>query len=114
MADWGMRPDGTPKGTGYFGPIKHPNGRDVSTELSADSSDVLGGKLFPLLVPTLTREEIDYLISGKQPTTAIFHKAASFAKDRAKKGFPLFAAEGEIFKLPDLTPPTPWADILAK
>ena len=111
MADYGKRPDGTPKGIGFFGEIKRPDGM-VSTELSAGFNFGRGETLAPLLVPTLTREEIDHLISGKQPTTLIFNKAADFAKKRLGEGKSPFAAEGELYPMPEPFTPIPLIDIL--
>ena len=56
-----LRADGTPKGEGYFGKLKRPDG-DVSTELSIGVN--LGGKEteIPTLVPTLSEEEKNYLL----------------------------------------------------
>jgi len=50
--DYGMRPDKTAKGSGYFGEIKRPDG-NVMTEISIGVG--LNGKetLIPLIVPTL-------------------------------------------------------------
>lgn len=88
---YGNRTDGTPKGTGYFGELQRPDGK-VSTELSLgvnfDGKDVL----IPALVPTLTKSEVDYLLSGKQPTKAIIDKAVAHARQRLTAGKSPFAA----------------------
>ncbi len=99
MPDYGLREDGTPKGSGYFGELK---GRDgVSTELSFDFEHPEHGKIFaPLLVPSLSREEIDHLLSGARPTDAIYDKAQEFAIQRLLQKKPMFAAPGEMYPLP--------------
>ena len=67
-SSYGMRQDGTAKGDGFYGPLpskdpRYPRGT-VSTELSADM-DVDGKNIhFPLLVPGLSRAEIDSLLAG--------------------------------------------------
>ena len=72
--NYGLRPDGTPKGEGWLGPLKRPGG-GVSSELSVDF-DFDGKKVYlPLLVPTLNQQEIDYLLNGGNPTPDIKKKA---------------------------------------
>lgn len=102
---YGMREDQTPKGEGYFGKIKRlDNPSMFSTELSASTEFKLNGRavLFPLLVPTLSREEIDHLVSGKEPTDAITQKAEAFARQRIAKGLSPFAGSGEQGQVPDM------------
>ncbi len=65
-ADYGKRPDGSKKGRGYFGEIKRPDGA-VSTELSVSVEFDGKEQEIPLLVPTLSRSEIDRLIGGERP-----------------------------------------------
>jgi len=93
------RPDGTQKGNGYFGVLRRPDGQ-ASTELSFDF-DADGRRILaPLLVPTLSRKDIDLLLSGGDPTPEIYKKAQEFALDRLKAGKPAFAIPGELFTLP--------------
>lgn len=96
--EYGNRADGTPKGMGYFGELKRPDGK-VSTELSVTSSDVKdkdGKEIeFPLLVPSLTRKEVDHLLSDGKPTDAIMGKAIAHAKERMAAGKSPFAGAGE-------------------
>lgn len=55
------RPDGTNKSAqGFLGPIKNQITGKTHTELSTNFGDVLDGRLIPLLVPTLTQEEINW------------------------------------------------------
>lgn len=91
---FGLREDGTPKGNGFFGKLKRPDGM-VSTELSIGVN--LDGKetLIPLLVPTLSQQEVDYLLEGNKPTKEIMSKAVSHAKERIKTGKSPFIQEGE-------------------
>lgn len=93
--------DGTPKGLGYFGEIARTDEPDVfSTELSTQVDDLL----FPLIVPTLTREELAHLVDGGSPTKGIVEKAYRFAIQRTKDGKSPFAGPGEQHPLP--TTPT--------
>lgn len=98
-----LRTDKTPKGAGYFGVLKgiagDIKGQDV-TELSADS-DINGQRvLYPLVVPTLSKQELNMLLSGKKPTESIYQKAEEFAIQRMKEGLPTFARPGETFPIP--------------
>ncbi len=103
---YGMREDGTPKGAGYFGPLKRPDG-DESTELSFDFDHPQRGKVFaPLIVPTLSREELDHLLADKKPTDAIYGKAQEFALGRLQAGMPTFARSGEQFRPPNSPAPS--------
>lgn len=96
---YGNRLDGTPKGMGYFGELKRPDGK-VSTELSVGVN--LDGQEheIPLLVPTLSREEIDHLLKDGEPTPEIMNKAVEFARQRMQQGRSPFAGEGEPIPLP--------------
>ena len=94
IAQYGLRHDsGMPKGNGYFGPLKTEDG--VMTELSA--ADESGD--FPLLVPTLTKKELQLLTSGGQPTEEIYSKARAWAKSRKEQGRNPFAT-GEDLRMP--------------
>lgn len=100
--DYGNRPDGTKKGTGYFGVIKRPDG-NVMSEISIGVG--LNGKetLVPLIVPTLTRQEMDYLLKADPQSktfmskipSAIIDKAVDHAVMRIKEGKSPFIGEGE-------------------
>jgi len=98
--DYGNRQDGTKKGNGFLGALSRPDG-DVSTELSVGVN--IGGKEveIPALVPTLTKQEVDHLVNGGDPTDAIVNKAAAFAKSRIAQGKSPFAAaeESPIFQM---------------
>src|SRR4030042_453263 len=97
---------GREKGLGYFGPLKRPD-RAISTELSIGvTGPEYGNKEteIPLLVPTLAREEIDYLLAGNKPTKSIIRKAEEYARIRISKGLSPFAQKGEQGKLPEGKP----------
>ncbi len=91
-----LRADGTKKGPGFLGELKRPDGK-VSTEISIGVE--LDGKEteIPTLVPTLTKDEIKHLLSGKKPTEAIVKKAVKHARERIALGKSPFqeAAQGE-------------------
>lgn len=93
MADYGNRPDGAKKGTGWLGELKRPDG-NISTEISASFDDVLGGKDIPLIVPTLSKEELSALLQAnpddddffQKIPPSIIQKAIEHAVFRAKDG----------------------------
>lgn len=92
--DYGARVDGTPKGLGFFGELKRPDGK-VSTELSAGFNFDGKEREVPLLVPTLTQAEITHLLAGKEPTKLIEGKAIEHAQQRIAAGKSPFAQPGE-------------------
>jgi len=92
--NYGNRSDGTPKGTGFLGELKRPDGT-VSTEISVGVN--IDGKEMeiPTLIPTLTDAEKNSLLNGDKPTKAIVDKAVAFAKQRIAQGKPVFANNNE-------------------
>ena len=105
--DYGMRPDKTAKGSGYFGEIKRPDG-NVMTEISIGVG--LNGKetLIPLIVPTLNKSELNYLMRNnpdsemfmeKMPKS-IMDKAVDHAVMRMKANKSPFASPEEVTKMP--------------
>jgi len=100
---YGTRPDGSQKGAGYFGLLKRPNG-DISTELSIGVG--IGGKEvdIPTLVPGLTKQEINYLLTTEPNPRglpeSIVRKAVDHAKMRMAMGKSPFAEPGEQVELP--------------
>lgn len=98
---YGLRPDDTPKGDGWLGPIKivNPDGSTgVATEYSFGVR--INGKEtdIPSLVPTLTPEEVklmqtDVIPNGKRVPDAIARKAIDFAKARVARGLGVWAPE---------------------
>ena len=93
--DYGTRPDGTAKGSGWLGEIKMANKKDVMTELSIGVN--INGKetLIPTIVPTLTKSEVSFLAKGNEPTKAIMDKAVKFAQDRISQGLSPFKDANE-------------------
>lgn len=87
---YGNRADGTPKGRGFLGELKRPDG-NVSTEISVGVQ--INGKEtdIPTLVPTLTKDEIQSLLNGDKPSDAIVQKAVDHAKMRISQGKSVFA-----------------------
>ena len=101
---YGKRPDGSQKGSGYFGELPRPDGK-ISTELSIQFDDVLGGKPIPLIVPTLTKKELDLLLSTPEKDTSklprsIIDKAIEHAKKRDAQGLSPFARPEDRINLP--------------
>lgn len=95
---YGNRIDGTPKGAGYFGELKRPDG-DISTELSVGIE--IDGKetQIPLLVPTLNKDEIKWLLNNPptpNPPKSIMEKAVKHAMRRINEGKSPFADSGQI------------------
>jgi len=86
--DVGIQP--REKGPGFLGELKTPSGK-FSTEISIGVK--IDGKEteIPTLVPTLTKEEVDYLIKGGEPTEKIVNKAVEHAKKRISEGKSPFA-----------------------
>lgn len=105
-AVYGLREDGTPKGKGYFGELRRPDG-DFSTELSLGVN--MGGKeaLIPSLVPGLTQSEIDHLLKDGQMTNAIADKAVAHARQRQAAGLSVWAQPGEQNHMPAPMPAAP-------
>ncbi len=88
--NYGLRQDGTPKGEGYFGELQRPGG-GISTELSIG----VDGQQIPSLVQTLSKRDIQYLLTGGEPTQDIVQKAILHAQDRRKQNKSPFYQMGE-------------------
>lgn len=103
MDDSMYRPDGSVKSMkGYLGAIERADGT-VSTEISA-GFEINGEEMdIPLMVPGLTKEEIDYLITTdlegedffKNMPKSIVDKAIDHAEKRIKEGKNVFYQDGE-------------------
>ena len=99
---FGYRPDGTPKGDGWLGVLPMADG-NVATEYSMQSQAVkVGDKMvdFPTLVPTLSSEEVNLMLSDIIPNRKpipepIVQKAIKHAKGRLDKGLSPFKELGE-------------------
>lgn len=94
MPSYGKRADGSEKGPGYFGELARPDG-GISTEISI-GIDLGGGEIeIPLIVPGITKKELDSLLAGDPPTPELVDKAAHHAMKRLNKGKSPFAGPGE-------------------
>jgi hypothetical protein len=84
------REGGALKGKGFLGMLPHKGGK-VSSEISIGVP--INGKEMdvPSLVPTLTKDEIQWMLDGKKPTRQIVQKASDFAKKRIAQGKSVFA-----------------------
>lgn len=99
MATWPKRADGSDKGLGYFGVMKRPDGA-VSSELSI-GVNLEGREMeIPLIVPTLSRNEVKHLLDGGKPSSEMVDKAVAFAVQRMQSGQSPFAGQGEQAPLP--------------
>ena len=92
--NYGKRPDGTEKGSGFLGelPIK---GGGVMTEYSIDVNIDDKDMLIPSVVPTLTKKQMDHLLNGGEVTKDIADKAVKHAIERMKQNKSPFYQEGE-------------------
>ena len=79
------------KGKGYFGLL--PSSEGVSTEISMTDNS---GRSFPSLVPTLTKEEVNQLLSGQNINDDIYRKAEMWANSRQAAGMSPFATPTEL------------------
>jgi hypothetical protein len=89
QAEHGKRVDGTEKGDGFLGVLERPDGK-VSTELSVGVNIDGKEKLLPLLVPTLKKEEVNFLLNFDGPMEdipdGIMNKAVDHAMKREAEG----------------------------
>ena len=97
IPNWGLRQNGTPKGQGWLGPMQRLGG-GVSSELTVGVN--INGKEvdIPSMVPTLNKEEINYLLNS--PTSpsiwktktgySIMMKARKHAEERIRQGLSPF------------------------
>lgn len=97
--DYGLREDGTKKGPGFLGELKRPDG-NVSTELSIGVEFDGREREIPMLVPTLTKKEVDHLLEGGKPTDEIVDKAVAHARKRISDGKDVFAGAEDGPKKP--------------
>jgi hypothetical protein len=97
---WGARTDGSAKGRGWLGLLRRPDGK-VSSELSVGVQ--LDGKEteIPLLVPTLTRAEVEAVLSSDKPPPSALNKAVAFARERISAGKDPFASASDSPRGPD-------------
>lgn len=81
-----------PKEKGYYGKLPAKGG-STATEISASDED---GNSYPLLVPGLSKAEVDHLLAGKRPTNAMYDKAEAHAAKRRAEGKSPFASSNEL------------------
>jgi hypothetical protein len=86
---YGLREDGTPKGNGWLGPLKHSSG-GVASEISIGVG--INGKetLIPSIVPTLDKGQVDYLLNTHpsklhEQDPVMWNGIVNKATDHAKK-----------------------------
>ena len=92
------------KGRGYMGAIPTSEGMPM-TELS--SSFEIDGQVIqhPLIVPTLSPQEIELLRMGGEPTPDIYQKAQQFALGRIQQGLSPFATPQDLrMPVPEASP----------
>jgi hypothetical protein len=92
-APYGYRKDGTPKGKGFLGLLKRKKG-GVSSEISIGVDFGDGEVEIPTMVPTLDKNELNYLLNDwdeKKPIPeSIKQKAIQHAIQRMKQGLSPF------------------------
>lgn len=101
-----IREDETLKAQGYFGPIKHASGAS-STELSIGYGEPTSraythksDRLYPSMVPTLSREELDAVVGGEDWPESVYDKARAYGEQRLAQGKSPFAKPGEQYPFP--------------
>ena len=103
LAPYGMRnletgqdiSQGTVKGKGYFGEVPMDQG-GAMTEFSSAYGQDNNLVSNPLIVPTLTKQELDWLKAGLDPTPQIIKKAQDYAQKRMGAGQSTFATPQEL------------------
>ena len=96
LAPYGIRHAGDSlKSTGYFGFVRAPDG--VSTEISSEDEY---GREYPLMVPTLSRAELDALVryegDPEYVPSRVYQKAEDWAAQRRAAGMSPFAQPTEL------------------
>lgn len=95
--DYDERADGTRKGPGFLGELELADGT-VATELSIGVDFGQGEQEIPLLVPTLTPQEVEAIRTGQvneELFKVISDKAIAHAQERTSKGKSPFLSESE-------------------
>ncbi|AZY52832.1 hypothetical protein [Bordetella avium] len=108
---YGSRQDGSFKGRGFLGELKRPDGGvmteyTVGVEIDGKEMDI------PTLVPTLTKDEINTLLTikeGEPIPDDIVQKAVDHAKQRLAEGKGVFADNNPTDAPPVATTPA-WRD----
>lgn len=80
--DFGLRPDGKPKGEGWLGILRRPDG-NISTEISVGVP--INGKEtdIPLLVPTLDANEVRTILALDPGAPDFFKKLPASVMQKA-------------------------------
>jgi hypothetical protein len=99
VPDYMRRLDGSVKSErGFLGPIRNNVSGRTMTEVSVGQPGSEEG-FYPLLVPTLTRNEIETIanmdLGRERPPRAIIEKARAHAMDRIDRGLSPFYQDGE-------------------
>jgi len=99
VPDYMRRLDGSIKSErGFLGPIRNNVSGRTMTEVSVGQPGSEEG-FYPLLVPTLTRDEIETIanmdLGRDRPPQAIIEKARAHAMDRIDRGLSPFYQDGE-------------------
>jgi hypothetical protein len=99
VPDYMRRLDGSVKSErGFLGPIRNNVSGRTMTEVSVGQPGSEEG-FYPLLVPTLTRDEIETIanmdLGRERPPQAIIEKARAHAMDRIDRGLSPFYQDGE-------------------
>ena len=102
--DNSLRPDGSKKGTGYFGPVPRPDGR-VSTELTFLAHDENGNEVTgPYITPNVDYDQMNELLNlkdGEHPSAGIRNKAMAYAIKRQNDGLSPYWQKGEqVYDVP--------------
>lgn len=91
---YGVRPDGSSKGRGFFGELNNGNG--ISTEISSEET-LRNGKnlMYPLISPNQSFKDLSNLLTGGKPTNEMYDAAVRNALSRQLTGRSPFADLGE-------------------
>ena len=104
IGDPTLRPNGTKKGKGFYGPLKTSTGKDM-TEYSIGVEWDGAEHLLPTIVPGLSLKDKNYLLlndgfgNDEKINKGITDNAIRYAQLRQKEGQPLFATEKEEGRL---------------
>lgn len=91
---YGVRPDGSSKGRGFFGELHVDGG--VATELSSETTLRNGQNLmYPLITPNQSFKDLSNLLTGGKPSGEMYDAAIRNALSRQFTGRSPFAELGE-------------------
>ena len=86
------------KGNGYFGMLPNTNGMQ-SSELSGESDGI--GE-YPLIQPSMTKDQLARLLKGDSNMDDIYQSAESWALQRKKMGLSPFSQQNELRVVPGM------------